>query len=246
MKSFAKYFLTAGLLFFSLSRTNAALIQTDPSIVTAVVLQTEALKKAYENRNNTQNKIAAAQATVASAMTVVHGIEKQILGYMQNASGAVQNLHQLKRIAELVSVTIPKNIQTLSSTIPDNMKQSAMVAALPSTYTDIATEVASLSTMVNTLVSGTHYTLGEKEKSAGDEKMQINLLSAAERYYIASEVVNRLENIAYNLWILNFKIKTMSWSRLFYKIDHEGWCSYFYGKSIAEGLINDWHRLASR
>lgn len=245
MKSFAKYLLVSGLLCFGIAKANSALIQTDPSIVWAVSEQTRQLKMAYEKRDKSQNKIAACQAAVAVAMEQVHSIEKEILGYMENASGAVKNLHQLKRIVELTGIEIPRHLHTLMTTIPANMKNTAMVAALPSTYADITAEVTSLTTMVNTLVKGTSYTWGEKEQKEGDQKQQINLLNAAERYYIANEVVSRLESISYELWILNFKIQTMSWSRLFYELDYEGWCNYYYGLSLIDSIIDDWNRLAS-
>lgn len=246
MKSFAKYILVSGLLCFSAGKSYSALIQSNPSIVAAVLLQTMQLKEAYEKRDESQNKIAMAQAAVAVAMEQVHSIEKDILGYMENASGAVKNLHQLKRIVELTGVEIPRHMKTLTTTIPDNMKNTALVAALPSTYADITAEVTSLTTMVNSLVKGTSYSWGEKEMKEGDQKQQINLLNAAERYYIANEVVSRLESLSYELWILNFKIQTMSWSRLFYELDYEGWCNYYYGLSLVDSIIDDWNRLASK
>ena len=82
--------------------------QTDPTLTGAVVAQTEILKKIFKDREETQNKIIAAEAAVSVAMDRMHAVENKMLDYLSNAQGAMQNLYQIKRAAQLVGVEIPR------------------------------------------------------------------------------------------------------------------------------------------
>ena len=69
------------------------------------------------------------------------------------------------------------------------------------------------------------------------------MLNSAERYYIANEVVTRLETINTDLWLLAWQIRTLSWNDLWYGLDPEGWATVMSGKYIVEGLIWEWNYL---
>ena len=75
------------------------------------------------------------------------------------------------------------------------------------------------------------------------EKHKVNLLNSAERYYVANEVVTKLENINTDLWLLAWQIRTMSWQDLWYGLDPEGWATVMSGKAIVESLIYEWNYL---
>lgn len=78
-------------------------IETDPVLTGAVGTQTAMLKSLFNKREKTQQKILAAEAAVTVAMDRMHRVEDQMLEYLQNAQGAMQNLYQIKRAAELVT-----------------------------------------------------------------------------------------------------------------------------------------------
>lgn len=92
--------------------------QTDPTLTGAVVAQTEILKKIFKDREETQNKIIAAEAAVSVAMDRMHAVENKMLDYLSNAQGAMQNLYQIKRAAQLVGVEIPRNMSLVSKSVP--------------------------------------------------------------------------------------------------------------------------------
>ena len=83
--------------------------QTDPTLTAAVILQTEELKSIQKKRKSTQEKIIAAETAVTLALDRVHNVENRMLEYLSNAQGAMQNLYQIKRAAELVATEIPRN-----------------------------------------------------------------------------------------------------------------------------------------
>lgn len=83
--------------------------QVDPALTAAVVAQTAVLNDIYNTRDNTQKKIIAAEAAVTVAMERMHQVENKILDYLSNAQGAMQNIYQIKRAAELVTVEIPQD-----------------------------------------------------------------------------------------------------------------------------------------
>lgn len=219
--------------------------QTDPTLTGAVVAQTEILKKIFKDREETQNKIIAAEAAVSVAMDRMHAVENKMLDYLSNAQGAMQNLYQIKRAAELVGVEIPKNMNLLRKSVPGHLKGTAITALVSDELTDAATQMASLYPFMKQLVtSGTYNEDGFDDKgNATTTKKKVNLLSSAERYYIANEVVTRLESINTDLWLLAWQVRTLSWQDLWYGLDPEGWATVMSGKAIVESLIYEWQYL---
>lgn len=66
--------------------------------------------------------------------------------------------------------------------------------------------------------------------------------NASERYYIANEVVSRLEAINTDLFILAWQVRTLSWNDLWFSLDPEGWANVMSGKNIIGGIISDWNQ----
>lgn len=215
--------------------------QTDPTLTGAVAAQTEMLKKLFKKREKTQQQIIAAEASVAWAMERMHQVENKVLEYLMNAQGAMQNLYQLKRATQLVTVEIPKNISNLRKAVPRNLKGTAIATLVSDELVDATTQMASLYPFMKQLVtSGSYNVTGANGET---EKHKVNLLNSAERYYVANEVVTRLEAINTDLWLLAWQVQYMSWNDLFYGLDPEGWATVMSGKYIVEGLIRDWNYL---
>ena len=175
-------------------------MQTDPTLTAAVATQTEILKKIFKTRDKTQKEIIATEVAVTAAMERMHQLEKKMLEYLQNAQGAMQNIYQIKRAAELVAVEIPNNMSLLRKSLPGHLKGTAIA-------------------------------------------LMVSELNSAERYYIANEVVTRLETINTDLWLLAWQIRTLSWNDLWFGLDPEGWATVMSGKYIVEGLIWEWNYL---
>ena len=218
---------------------------TDPTLTGAVVAQTEILKKIFKDREETQNKIIAAEAAVSVAMDRMHAVENKMLDYLSNAQGAMQNLYQIKRAAQLVGVEIPRNMSLVSKSVPGHLKGTAIALLVSDELTDAATQMASLYPFMKQLVTNGSYNVDGYDDNGNPktEKHKVNLLNSAERYYVANEVVTKLENINTDLWLLAWQIRTMSWQDLWYGLDPEGWAAVMSGKAIVESLIYEWNYL---
>ena len=219
--------------------------QTAPTLTGAVVAQTEILKKIFKDREETQNKIIAAEAAVSVAMDRMHAVENKMLDYLSNAQGAMQNLYQIKRAAQLVGVEIPRNMSLVSKSVPGHLKGTAIALLVSDELTDAATQMASLYPFMKQLVTNGSYNVDGYDDNGNPktEKHKVNLLNSAERYYVANEVVTKLENINTDLWLLAWQIRTMSWQDLWYGLDPEGWAAVMSGKAIVESLIYEWNYL---
>lgn len=214
--------------------------QTDPTLTAAVLAQTAELKSIHKQRKKTQEKIIAAETAVTVALDRVHSVEDKLLEYLSNAQCAVQNLYQIKRAGELVLTEIPRNCDLLTKSVGRNLKGTAIAAIVSDELTNAATQMAALYPFMKQLV-----TSGSYEVTGGDgkkEKHKVNLLSSAERYYIANEVVTRLEAINTDLFILAWQVRTLSWNDLWFSLDPEGWANAMSGKNIITGIVNDWNR----
>jgi len=215
--------------------------QTDPTLTATVILQTEELKSIHKKRKTTQEKIIAAETAVTLALDRVHNVENKMLEYLSNAQGAMQNLYQIKRAAELVTTEIPKNTTLLKNSVKGNLKGTAIALLVSDEITDAAAEMAALYPFMQQLVtSGSYNVTGSDGKT---EKHKVNLLNSAERYYVANEVVSRLEAINTDLFILAWQVRTLSWNDLWFSLDPEGWASVMSGKNIINGLVTDWNNI---
>lgn len=219
--------------------------QVDPALVGAVGAQTAILQQIFKDREKTQKKIIAAEAVVSVALDRVHAVENKMLDYLSNAQGAMQNLYQLKRAAELVGVEIPKNMDLVRKSVPGHLKGTTIATLVSDELWDATEQMATLVPFMSQLVtSGSYNITGYNDKGQEQTKKQkVNLLDASERYYIANEVVTRLETINTDLWLLAWQIRTLSWQDLWYGLDPDGWASAMSGKAIVEGLIYDWQYL---
>lgn len=224
---------------------NASAQQTDPALVGAVGVQTAMLQDIFSDREKTQQKIIAAETAVTVAMDRMHQVENKMLDYLSNAQGAMQNLYQIKRAAELVTTEIPQNMNLVRKSVPGHLKGTAIALLVSDELTDAATQMASLFPFMKQLVtSGTYNVDGyDSQGNPTTEKHKVNLLNSAERYYVANEVVSKLETINTDLWLLAWQIRTLSWQDLWYGLDPEGWAAVMSGKAIVESLIYEWEYL---
>lgn len=214
--------------------------QTDPALTAAVLAQTAELKNLHEKRRKTQEKIIAAETAVTLALDRVHSVEDKMLEYLSNAQGAMQNLYQIKRAGELVLTEIPQNCSLLAKSVAGNIKGTAIAAIVSDELADAATQMTAIYPFMKQLVtSGTYNVTGA---DGTNEKHKVNLLSSAERYYIANEVVTRLETINTDLFILAWQVRTLSWNDLWFSLDPEGWASVMSGKNIIGGIVAEWNR----
>ena len=214
--------------------------QTDPALTAAVMAQTAELKNLHDKRRKTQEKIIAAETAVTLALDRVHSVEDKMLEYLSNAQGAMKNLYQIRRAGELVLTEIPQNCSLLAKSVVGNIKGTAIAAIVSDELADAATQMAALYPFMKQLVtSGTYDVTGA---DGTNEKHKVNLLSSAERYYIANEVVTRLETINTDLFILAWQVRTLSWNDLWFSLDPEGWASVMSGKNIIGGIVAEWNR----
>ena len=215
--------------------------QTDPALTAAVAAQTKISKDLFNNREKTQQAIIASEASVFLAMERMHSLENKMLGYLQNAQGAMQNIYQIKRAAELVGVEIPRNMALLKKSIPGNLKGTAIAVLVSDELMDATTQMLSLYPFMKQLVTSGSYNVTNADGKT--EKHKVNLLNSAERYYVANEIVTRLESINTDLWLLAWQIRTLSWNDLWFGLDPDGWATVMSGKAVVDGLIMDWKYL---
>lgn len=234
--------LTLGVLVLCLAggRIPALAQQMDPALTATVIAQTTELKNIHKKRKKTQEKIIAAEAAVTVALDRVHSVEEKMLNYLSNAQGAMQNLYQIKRAGELVAKEIPQNCNLLLKSVGSNLKGTAIAAMVSDELADAATQMAALYPFMKQLVtSGKYDVTGADGKN---EKHKVNLLNSSERYYIANEVVSRLEAINTDLFILAWQVRTLSWNDLWFSLDPEGWANVMSGKSIIGGIVAEWNQ----
>ena len=215
--------------------------QTDPLLTGTVTTQTEMLKKLFKKREKTQEAIIATEAGVTLAMERMHHLEDKMLGYLQNAQGAMQNIYQIKRAAELVSMEIPQNMALLRKSLPGNLKGTAIAVMVSEELVDASAQMLSLYPFMKQLVTSGSYNVTNADGQT--EKHKVNLLNSAERYYVANEIVTRLESINTDLWLLAWQIRTLSWNDLWFGLDPDGWATVMSGKAVVDGLILDWKYL---
>lgn len=225
-----------GLVPLSLS---GAVVQTDPLLTAAIIEQTVEINRLANERSKHHKAIEAAQTGITVALDRIHSVEDKMLEYLSNASGVVQNMYQIKRIAELAAVEIPDNLVNLGKSVPSNIKGTAITLFVNKTITETSTDIVALSDIVNRLVTS-HYSY-KNNKNKDDNN--INLLSAAERYAILQSVYQRLNQINWRLRLTSYYIKTFGWRELWMGLDRESYCKIMYARMSTKHLINRWNQL---
>lgn len=213
----------------------------DPVLAGAVTSQTLALKGVYKEREKKQTAIIAAEGAITAALAEIHKVENKVLEYLSNAQGAVANLHQIKRAGELALIEIPQNIKLVGSSVRGNLKGTAIATIVSEEMKDAALEASSLYPLIAQLVSSGSYNV--QDANGNNQKKKINLLNASERYYIANEVVSRLESINMNLYLLAWQIRTYTFNDLFFKLTPETWANIMAGDAIVRSIIREYSYL---
>ena len=170
-------------------------------------------------------------------------IDPALAGAVTAQTLELKSLHDKRRktqekiIAAEAAVTVALDrVKSVGS----NLKGTAIAAIVSDELTDAATQMAALYPFMKQLVtSGSYDVTGADGKN---EKHKVNLLDSSERYYIANEVVTRLETINTDLFILAWQVRTLSWNDLWFSLDPEGWANVMSGKNIIGGIVADWKR----
>lgn len=246
MKSPISKLLLAAMFFLlpSSAGVSFAGVQTDPALTGAIGAQCELLKQIFKKRDNTQKKIITAEASVATAMDRMHHVEEQVLNYMSNVQSAFRNLYQIKRAGELVAVDIPYNMKLVKQAVGEGHLQGTVIGTMCSTeLVKITNDMMTLYPFLSQLVTSGSYTTESYDENGNvvQTKNKVNLLDAAERYWILDTILGKLYNIRDNLWCLAWNIRCMGYKDMLYALDPEGWLNYMTGKSIANSLVDDWN-----
>lgn len=236
--SITSLFLT---LVLALPQRVQGQLQLDPALTAAITANKLALTNTYKKRSKLQRSIITAEAAITATMTEVHRIENKVLEYLANASGAVQNLHQIKRAGELVAIEIPRNIGLVKQSMKGNLKGTVIAGVVSQSLQDALTEALTLGPMIAQLVTSGSYKASDINGNTINKK--VNLLNASERYYIANEVVSRLERINMDLFILAWQIRSLTWTDLFYHLTPQTWCNYMSGLNSVDMIIREYKSL---
>lgn len=235
-----RYYVVIIMIFLGCVASYAQKITEDPLLIGAVAAQTEALQEQYKKRNKMLEAVVVAQGSVTAAMATVHEVEDKLLNYLGNASGVMQNAFQLKRIAELVAIDIPKNLSNLASDIPDNLVGTGVTFYLDKTVADTWIDIAALSATVEDLVTSKYDFKDSKDDS------HVNLLSAQERYSILNDVLHRLERINNRLWITKYFIRSWGWKQLWRGLDWNGYVNFLVAKKHVDSAISNWKSFVKK
>lgn len=230
-----RYFLLGFTVAIAAVQTNAGV---DPLTAAAVTANMTMLKGTYDDRAKKQKKLAEIETAIAGGMVAIHSVEKKMLDYLSNVSGALQNLYQIKRAAELM-VEIPMNAASLTEAVKYNPKGAVLGPIISNELTRLATEATTLYPFMQQLVTSGTY-------NSGDEKHKVNLLNSAERFYIASMVVSKLENINTCITVLKYQIKYARWDDLFRKLDPESWAMMWDARATMNSVAYDWKNFKLR
>lgn len=159
-----------------------------------------------------------------------------MLDYLGNASGALQNLVQIKHCAELIP-DIVTQLETLAEDVPDNIKGTAVTAAISKLHVDVYGDIIALGNMVTDLVTS-KYSLGETS-----DKSKVNLLSAAERFHILSDVEMKLIAIRRKIHVLDIYIRSFGWRQLLKGFDRKTYFKLMSGEVVANRIKKNWGKL---
>lgn len=219
-----KYRIISIIMFLSMSGSIVA--QVDPVLTGAVTLGDANIRRELGYIKEKQGQIAGLQAAIFATMNKVHSIEQKAYNYLSNTSVAVKNLHQIVEAGELTAEII-KNLKVCSEAAVGHPRGAIVSALVSKRYSKAYSKMFSLYSYMKTLVlTGTY---------DGDK---VNLLNSGERLKIATDVVDGLKAINFDVQVLTYQISYWRWADLIAAKDP---LSIFYvsdGKAVAKEIIN--------
>lgn len=251
MKSFASFpkisLLTFCLSLFCANSVFSAIVKIDPALTAAVIIETDSLKSRYKQRINTQEGVIVAETAVTGALAAITDIETKTVDYMKNASDAVQNIKDIKKIFDVVS-SLPKDLNNLKKAIPDNPVGALVTAAVSKNTTEIYAEALSLHDFISQLVSSkdTEYQTVDDSGKTVTKKKKVNLLNSAERFQILNEVYTRISNIKCKIQNMTLQLHFMGVKDVISTISPEGWAIIMDGKQNVQNTIALWDRCCGK
>lgn len=219
--------------------TYAEVISHDPVLTSAIVKSDMLQKDLHEKRHKDREETITAQGFITGALAEIHNVENTILEYMSQASSVLTNCQQIVNIGEYV-LQIPQELAGVISDAGKHPKGAAISALYKKKYIEIYTEVIETGELIEKLVTS-KYSFGEGKKT--DEK-HVNLLSSAERYYILNSVESKLKRILFDLQIIRYYIKTLSWRDLWLAIDPMSYYNAVMIKMDVNEIKQKWNKLA--
>lgn len=212
------------------SAVKGQVIVSDPALTAAVAADMASDKVNFGARVKSHLALIAEETALNATMHKLHKLEEKAVDYLSNASMAVENLYQVKRIGELVAIEIPKNFKELIRNAKGNL-QGSVVTILVSDYVkDARLQMLALAPMVANLVTSGTFNFGKGEK-------KVNLLNAQERYYILSDILRRLESINTDAKIMRWQVQMLSWKTIVFKYSPLTWGRFINGKYIAKKVL---------
>lgn len=223
-------------------------IHIDPLTASAVKSQTDMLKDLYSQRLQHQQQIIANEAVINATLNKIQNIEQKAFEYLTVSQDAIKGIYHIARVETLVTKNIPDDIGKLKKAISDNVGNMALSSLLYNTVVDLGTQMTSIAPLVQKLV------LGGKEINPefDDDGNRLNkeaphLLTSAERYKTANEIVKRLERIDGTIQYLTFQVKQLNIRNMFSinLLSVERDIINSGRKVAAENVINRWKANAA-
>jgi ABC-type methionine transport system permease subunit len=212
------------LLTITLGTTQGQVATVDPGLVTAIGGAALAENTALNEVNKTQGKIAAAQAVIGANIKIMKDYEEKVYQYLSNVSDAVSQSFEIKEAAEL-TVEIANSFKTCAQAAtkhPQGTLYTAIVARRTSTLT---AEMLALYSYINSIALNKN-----------------TLLNSAERQMIINQVLYKLRNIKFQIYMLEFRIKNNTLADLPRFLAPKGYYYFTDGKRIADKIIRSYSK----
>lgn len=205
----------------------------DPVLALAVNTETWMLDDRYKERKKLQEKILAAEAVIGVGLEQIHKTEETILEYMSHASSAIQNAYQVKQIA-LLTADIYEQCKNVQNAITSNPKGAVLASIGSKKVKEASEEIISCGTMLRTLIL--------TGKMSDKDKEKVNMLSAAERYYLLNSIYSSLYKVKADLWLFACQVRYWTVWDMWMHLDYKSWALMIGMESNARYVISMWNR----
>lgn len=212
---------------------SVAMADIDPVLAVAVETETWRLDERYKENKKLRDKILAAEAVIGVGLEQIHKTEEKILEYMSHASSAVQNAYQIKEIA-MITADIYNQCASVKDAITSNPRGAVLASIGSKKVKEASEEIISCSTMLRTLILTGKMNYGDKEK--------VNLLSAAERYYLLNSIYSSLSKVRADLWLFACQVRYWTVTDLWMHLDYKSWALMIGMQSNAKYVIRMWNQ----
>lgn len=234
---------------------SVAQFTTDPILTAAIETMHQGLKDLGNKMHNDMKEVAVSQGLIYTSLEKLHTLENTYLDYLQTCANTVENIADIVDIAKEL-YKLPNNIIEMGQEMRKepigvikkgsimlfkvlNKQRNEMLLKIPETFIECKEIINNL--VLNGKMAISKDSLASFYQINEDNGMtyhRASLLNSYERMNLIRQVKARIQALNYEIYMMRYELKCLSWWDVLYAFDPMAFGLYFDSKYCYQRVLN--------